>query len=118
MGTEFERALRLMRRRDPQAAEDGFGRLREIAGKHVDELINEFTRETDHGLRCWLLELIGEVHSLRAFNLLVVQLRSDDESLRWWAQQGLRLMESKDARRVLWQHEEDGPSGPAPTCGP
>jgi hypothetical protein len=42
VGNEFERALRLMRRHDPQLAEDGFQRLSEIAGAYVDELIVEF----------------------------------------------------------------------------
>ena len=107
---EFEQALRLMRRRDPKAAEDGFGRLREMAGEHVDELIGEFARETDHGLRCWLLELIGQARSPRAYDLLVAQLQGDDEALRASAQRGLRLLDSKDARRVLWQHERHGPS--------
>lgn len=103
---EFDRALRLMRRRDPQLAEEGFGRLREIAGEHLDELIAEFTRETDHGLRCWLLELIAQARSPRAFDLLVAELRGDEESLRCWARRGLRLLDTKDARRVLWQHRQ------------
>ena len=109
VGDEFVRAMRLMRRRDPQLAEDGFQRLCEIAGAHVDELIGEFGRETDHGVRCWLLELIGEARSPRAFDLLVAQLRGEDESLSDWARRGLRLLDTKVARRVLWQHEQNQP---------
>ena len=113
LGGEFERALRRMRRRDPQESEDGFGALRAIAGEHVDELVVEFARETDHGLRCWLLELVGLARSPRAFDLLVAQLGSGDESLRSWAEEGLRLLDTKDARRVLRQHSRSGP-GKAP----
>ena len=47
-----------MRRRDPQAREDGLHLLLPDAAASVDELIAEFTAEQDdHGLRCWLLEL-------------------------------------------------------------
>jgi hypothetical protein len=88
-------------------AEDGFQLLTAMAAEHVDELIAEFALATDHGIRCWLLELIGQARSPRAFDLLVAQLRSDDESLRTWAKRGLRLLDTKDARRVLWRHEQN-----------
>jgi hypothetical protein len=107
MADEFARALRLMRRRDPQLAEDGFQRLRGIAAAHVDRLIDEFRRETDHGVRCWLLQLVGEARSARAFDVLTGQLRSDDESMRSWAAHGLRLLDSEEARAVLRQHEQN-----------
>lgn len=50
---QFDRAIRLMRRHDPQAQEDGFGALLPCAAEHVDELIAAFDAERDdHGLRC------------------------------------------------------------------
>lgn len=53
----FERAMRLMRRHDPQSQEDGFRLLLPHAADHVGELIQAFGQERDdHGLRCWLLE--------------------------------------------------------------
>lgn len=67
--------MRLMRHRDPQLAEDGFQRLRAIAGQHVDELIREFGAEHNHGVRCWLLALIGEARSARAFDVLATELK-------------------------------------------
>jgi len=115
---EFERALRLMRRHDPRLAEDGFHQLQQIAGEHVDELIVEFSRERDRGLRCWLLELIGQARSPRAFDLLVAQLRSEEEALRRWAERGLRLLDTKEARRLLWRDAQNQPPGAAPACGP
>ncbi|WP_028568572.1 HEAT repeat domain-containing protein [Salinispora tropica] len=118
VGSEFERALRLMRRHDPQLVEGGFGWLREMAGAHVDDLIVEFGRETDHALRCWLLELIGETRSPRSFDLLVAQLQGEDELLRDWAGRGLRLLDTKEARRVLWQHKQNQPPEAAPVFGP
>ena len=57
----------LMRRHDPQVREDGFGILLPHAAKHVDELMAAFIEERDdHGLRCWLLELIGHAKSPKA----------------------------------------------------
>ncbi|MER7473525.1 HEAT repeat domain-containing protein [Micromonospora sp. NPDC000018] len=102
-GGTFGRAMHLMRSRDPQAAEDGFALVRDMAGQHVDDLMDAFGRETDHGVRCWLLELIGDARSPRALDLLATQLLSDDESFRFWAERGLRLLDTREARRLLWQ---------------
>jgi hypothetical protein len=69
----------------------------------VAELVTEFTEERDHGLRCWLLELIGEAKSAEAFDFLVGQLDSDDESFRYWAAVGLKVLNTKEARKLLWE---------------
>jgi hypothetical protein len=114
----FEDAMRLMRKADPQAREDGFHLLREHTAEHADELIAEFGREDDHGLRCWLLELIGEARSGRAFSLLAAQLHSPDEALRSWAVRGLENLGTKAARQALYQARSNGeipgPGGEAP----
>jgi hypothetical protein len=99
----IERCMWLMRRRDPERQEEGFFALLPHAGRHLDDLIREFDAESDRGLRCWLLELIGEAKSERAFPLLADQLRSDDESLRTWAIYGLERLGSKAARTLLWE---------------
>lgn len=108
----------MMRRRDPQTSEDGFHRLRELAVSHVDDLIREFGRETDHGMRCWLLELIGETRSPEAFGLLKSQLWTADEVLSSWAARGLELLGTKEARRLLWQRRQNEAGGPVPGVGP
>lgn len=104
----FDRAMRLMRRHDPQAKEDGFHLLLPHATEHVEELVAEFARENDHGLRCWLLELIGASRSPSVLPLLVEQLRGDDESLRSWAVRGLELLDTKPAREQLWRARAGG----------
>lgn len=105
----FRQAMWLMRRHNPQTMEDGFHLLRPHAAEHLDELIAEFTHEQDdHGLRCWLLELIGEAHSPQALPLLVEQLHSPDESLRSWAVHGLEKLDTKPARRHLYQARTNG----------
>lgn len=99
----------LMRRRDPQGREDGFRLLLPHASDHVDELMVAFVEEgEDHGLRCWLLELIGEARSPSALSLLVEQLHGDDESLRDWAVRGLEMLDSKPAREELWRARANG----------
>lgn len=92
----------MMRRHDPWIQEEGFHALQPHASEFVPELIAEFQAEEDHGLKCWLLELIGDAKSEAAFDLLVEQLTSEDESLRLWAVYGLKTLDSKAARRVLF----------------
>ena len=95
--------MRLMRRHDPQAREDGFAMLHPHAREHLPELIAEFEHEQEHGLRCWLLELIGSARDERALPLLAEQLNSPDESLRSWAFTGLRELGTRQARQLLYQ---------------
>ncbi|QFU92718.1 hypothetical protein YIM_37805 [Amycolatopsis sp. YIM 10] len=101
--------MRLMRARDPQDREDGFHFLLPHAAEHVDRLIAEFTEErTDHGLRCWLLELIGHARSANALPILTEQLHADDDSLRFWAVRGLEQLDTKPARYELWKARANG----------
>lgn len=90
-----------MRKRDPQSQEDGFHLLLPNVAAHVDELIADFRSETDHGLRCWFLELIGAARAPHAFDLLAEQLESSDDSLRDWAARGLENLNTPEARQVL-----------------
>jgi hypothetical protein len=108
MTARFQRAMRLMRRHDRQAQEDGFELLRPQASEYVDELITAFADESDHGLRCWLLELIGEARSEAAMPVLVDQLNGADESWRDWAVRGLEMLDTKAAREQLWRARTNG----------
>ena len=69
-----------------------------------DRLIDEFRHEPDHAVRCCLLELVGHARSPRALEVLVGQLNAADESLRSWAERGLRLLDTQEARTALWEH--------------
>ncbi|OLF08929.1 HEAT repeat domain-containing protein [Actinophytocola xanthii] len=104
MSRTFREAMWLMRRHDPQRREDGFNLLRPVAHEHVDELIEAFHAERDdHGLRYWLLELIGEARSDTALPVLAAQLDADDELFRTCAERSLRLLDTKEARRLLYE---------------
>jgi hypothetical protein len=96
-----------MRKHDPQLQEDGFGMLVPIAADVLPQLIEQFDAESDHGLRCWLLELIGTARSEDALPVLSRELRNEDESIRDWARRGLEQLNTKEARTILWQEAEN-----------
>jgi HEAT repeat protein len=109
MALDFRDAMRLMRSHDPQRQEDGFRQVLPHAADHLDELIAQFEHEQDdHGLRCWLLELIGAARSPEALPVLAAQLSSDDESLRGWAATGLKKLDTPEARTLLWRARTNG----------
>lgn len=99
----FEKCMALMRKSDPQDREDGFHWLRPRAQEHVAELLAAFGTETDHGLRCWLLELLGDARSEEAFDVFAQSLCSSDESFRIWAIRGLRMLSTPGARKLLFE---------------
>jgi hypothetical protein len=103
----FPKCLEMMRQRDPQTQEDGFSMLLRHSAEYVPELIRAFGTETDHGLRCWILELIGSAKSSVAFRFLAEQLRSDDERFRFWAIRGLERLNTKEARTLLYHATKD-----------
>ena len=92
----------MMRKRDPQVREDGFYFLRPRAAELVEPLLAEYENETDHGLRCWLLELLGDARDPRVLPVFIEAVHSGDEGLRFWALRGLRLLGTPEARKALW----------------
>jgi hypothetical protein len=99
----FKKAMRLMRKHDPMLREEGFATLSAHAGEWLPLLVAELENEQrDRGLRAWLLELIGHSGSSDALPVLARYLDDDDESLRGWAERGLRDLDTREARRLLW----------------
>src|SRR5438876_6374956 len=98
----YRACLAMMRKHNPQTSEDGFYFLLPHAADHVDDLMAEFQKEKDHGLRCWFLELIGAARSAKAFDLLREQLQSTDDGPRYWAIHGLQQLNTPEARQVLF----------------
>ncbi|HYO92916.1 MAG TPA: HEAT repeat domain-containing protein [Polyangiaceae bacterium] len=97
----YAACLAMMRKHDPSIQEAGFHALLPHAAEHVDALIQEFLTERDHGLRCWLLELIGEARSPKSLTLLIDELCSPDDSMRDWAARGLTVLNTHEARKAL-----------------
>jgi hypothetical protein len=110
----FNRSLAMMRSRDPQAMEDGFALLRNTARQHVQELLDAYGQEADYRTRFLLLELIGETRSAQAFEVLAAELLNDDEMFSSRAERGLRLLDTREARRLLWQHQNNRSGFPGP----
>ena len=98
----FKAAMKLMRKHDRQLMEDGFHTIQARAAEWLPDLIVAFEQESDHGLRCWLLELIGHSGSPDALPTLAAHLDDPDESLRDWAVRGLRHLDTPESRRLLW----------------
>jgi hypothetical protein len=104
----FGRALRLMHKHDPQMREDGFAMLEPIAADVLPQLIAALDGELDHGLRCWLLELIGSARSESALPVLIREMGRNDESFRHWARRALEQLDTKEARTALRRESEHG----------
>lgn len=73
------------------------------AHEHVGQLIDEFSHEADPGLRCWLLELLAEARNPNILSLFLEYLQSDESRLRMIAVHGLKQLNTKEARRALWE---------------
>jgi hypothetical protein len=102
--------MNAMRKHSPAAREDGFQTLRPYAADHVDELLAELNLSVnDHGLTCWLLELLGEARSEKALPALTAYLYSTDESFRSWAVAGLPKLNTRAARTELWKARSNQP---------
>ena len=99
----FQACMKMMRSRDPQTQEEGFYLLLPHASEFVEQLIVEFHAEENHGLRCWLLEFLGESKSNQALPVLQENLYSKDESFKSWAIYGLKKINTKESRRMLWE---------------
>jgi hypothetical protein len=97
----YARSLKLMHSKDPQFSEDGFQLLSLIAADHIDELIEEYRRADTHTY--WLLELIADARSPRAFDVLVEALDHEYDWYRSRAEGGLRALGTKEARRLLFE---------------
>jgi hypothetical protein len=78
------------------------GELQENAGSHAAELIAAFQAERDERVRRILLGVICEASLPEALPVFVEHLRSQDESLRYWSEQGLRSLDTHESRKALW----------------
>jgi hypothetical protein len=79
------------------------GELRENAASHSVELISAFRAEPGGRMRRILLSIICEARLPEALPVFVEHLQSEDESLRYWSEQGLRSLDTQESRKALWQ---------------
>jgi hypothetical protein len=98
---DFQEAMQLMRQRAEHRREEGFLVLKPFAAEFVEELMGEYRAEQDHGLKCWLLELVAMARSEKAFDFLVEQLNVRDLTFRELAIDGLRKLNTAESKKVL-----------------
>ncbi|GLV59841.1 hypothetical protein KDH_66650 [Dictyobacter sp. S3.2.2.5] len=102
---KFQEGMRLMRHSDPQLQEDGFHLLLPYAHEYTQQLIDSFRQEADSGLRHWLLELLSAAKDPEALPIFLEYLHSDESGLKSEAIRGLKILNTKEARRALWEAE-------------
>jgi HEAT repeat protein len=97
--------VELLKRRNVKGGflEVVYAELQENAPAHIGELLATFKTERDELVRRAILEILSESGASEALPLFVEQLRSGDESLRGWAERGLRKLTSPEARKALWE---------------
>jgi len=72
------------------------------AADHLEAMIAIFHAETNEWVRVMLLSAIAEASLPPALSLFVANLYSDDAHLRRWALYGLKSLDTKESRTVLW----------------
>ncbi|HVS40190.1 MAG TPA: HEAT repeat domain-containing protein [Gemmataceae bacterium] len=77
------------------------GELLENASHHAAELIGAFRVEMDDRVRRILLVVICEAKLPEATPVFVEYIRSEDESLRYWSELGLRSLDTSESRKAL-----------------
>jgi hypothetical protein len=101
----------LRNRKDVMAQEAGYFWLLPRIGEFVEPLLAELGAEGEPRMQGWILELLGEARDVRAFPAFVLHLFSPDESVRLWAEWGLRkLGQTREGRKMLWgaYQQQDG----------
>lgn len=79
------------------------GVLEEHAPDYGSELIEAARATTGTRAHCILLSILAEMKLPESISLFVDLLQSEDERARFWAMQGLRTLDTKEARRALWE---------------
>ena len=72
------------------------------ADECADELLGAFGAAADARVRAILMGILCEAKLSKAQPVFIENLKSDDELLRHWAEQGLRDLNTKESRTALW----------------
>lgn len=73
------------------------------AATHAADLIAAFRAEKDARVRHIVLGILCEAKLPEALPVFVENLNSEDESVRYWCEQGLRTLNTSEARNALRQ---------------
>ena len=99
----FKQCMKMMRSHEAETKEEGYYSLLPHASEHIPELLAAFQAEQNHGLRCWLFELLGAARSPDLLPFLADALRGEDWALWVRAFRALRMLDTKEARRLMFE---------------
>lgn len=100
----FDGCMAMLRNKDALVQEDGYFWLLPRVDEFVEPLLAELETEDEPHMQSLILDLLGDARVVRAFPVFVRHLFSPDESVRSWAQWGLReLGQTREGRKVLWE---------------
>ena len=103
----YKKSLEILHDRNVHCSEkeEVFWDLVPHAEEYIYELMKDFRDEKNRGIRVWLIDLIGYARSPDAFELLKEQLyHGDPLCFRLYAIDGLKKLDTKEARTVLWEY--------------
>jgi HEAT repeats len=81
----------------------GLSILRNHAPEHVEEFIQALQSPEHESVRWLLLEAVGATHSNAVVPIVATYLQSSDSDLWYWAIRALWEIDTKEARRALWE---------------
>jgi hypothetical protein len=82
----------------------------------VLELIQAGRDDANTNVRWVILEILGRVQATEALSLFNDYVTADNESIREWAARGLAALDTKVARRKLWEVRNAIQNNPSPNC--
>jgi|GEM_PF-3994899 len=104
----FAVCMEFMCHPDPEKKQHGFHALRQNVATFLPLILHALERETNHGIQCWLLELVVIGKEPSTIPLLASYLYHKDDSLRYWAKTGLKDFGTRQALRIIRDAEASG----------
>jgi len=80
--------------------------LQDHAGEHFSELVAAISAEENQPIKTLLLAALAEAGLPEAISIFAENLRSPQESLRYWSEFGLEKVGTKEARVILWTYHQ------------
>src|SRR5690349_15823244 len=97
----FQACMKLLRSKDGWTQEGAYHSLLPYASEYLDDLIAEFEKPENAKIQDWIIELIGESSSPKAFEFLRDQLFENDPENKFWVINGLIHFRPFELRQLL-----------------
>ena len=80
--------------------------LKEHAAQHLEELMSAIRADENAGIRLMLMGALEEAAVPESLPLWKEYLQSGNDEERQYAERALKAINTKEARRLLWEHEQ------------